>query len=315
MTAIASTLSSSLPPLVRSKPSPGVNSRAPGLYFDGFVAPILGVRPLAAGPAAVRVVTVPSTPEYDFLQAVFAATNLPIADYRPTALLRRLPACLRFLRVKTVAEATQKIAARPAFSWSVLDVILLGVSEFCRDQPVFHQLRRTVLPQICRDHARPRIWSAACSEGQELYSIGAFLAESEALERCELVGTDCRPEAIARAREGDYPPGAALQLHASWRRSLFFPVPNRGRIHPRLRTATCWRVGNVLDAIEPGPWHLILCRNLAIYLEPATAMRLWRRLADAVAPGGYLVTGKAEIPTSSLPFARVDSCIYRKCLE
>lgn len=289
--------------------------RQPGLFFSG-------VRPadaeLDAGPGTrenSRPLAGRSATDEDglaFLGEVFAQVGLRIEAYRATALLRRLPACLRELGVVTVGEAADKLAARPALAWTILDTVLLGVTEFCRDQAVFEKLRADILPELGRTRDRLRIWSAACSEGQELYTVAACLASLDLLERSELLGTDCRPEAIARAREGEYSAASVTRVPAAWRRPLLLPAAGSVRIHPRLRVSTRWGVGNLLDSAAPGPWDLILCRNFAIYLEPAEAARLWRRLADRLAPGGFLVAGKAENPALTAPFERIDACLYRK---
>jgi chemotaxis protein methyltransferase CheR len=176
---------------------------------------------------------------------------------------------------------------------------------------VFQHLRTTVFPDLAQTEAAPRIWSAGCSEGQELYSVAACLAELDLLERCELLGTDCRPEAIARARLGEYPAGPAPVPPALRPYIHLIAASNRLRIHPRLRVATTWRVHDVLGGLPAGPWHLIFCRNLAIYLEAPVASALWRRLAAQLAPGGYLITGKAENPVTTGAFSRVAPCVYQ----
>ena len=72
-----------------------------------------------------------------------------------------------------------------------------------------------------------------------------------------------------------------------------------------------WRRENVLNADYEGSWNLILCRNLAIYLEAETAARLWQRIAGALAPGGFLVVGSAERPVVA-GLHRCGPCIYRR---
>lgn len=303
-------------PLARSiprAPTPSVSERAPGLYFAGvmpFPRAVARLRPVPAAP-----VRPPLSPERDaeqaFLVTLLGPAGLRLDDYRPGALLRRIPACLRRLGVKSLDAASHKLADRPALAGELLDIVLLGVTEFCRDPAVFAHLREHVLPQLGRAPHAPRIWSAACSEGQELYSVAACLAELDLLERCELLGTDCRPEAIARARAGEYALEAAAKPPAAWQRAHLFPAAGRARIHPRLRTAVTWRVADLLTGVETGPWDLILCRNMAIYLEPDVTTALWRRLASQLAPGGWLVTGKAENPIPSAPLERVGPCLYR----
>jgi chemotaxis methyl-accepting protein methylase len=77
-----------------------------------------------------------------------------------------------------------------------------------------------------------------------------------------------------------------------------------------LSRAVHWQVADAFSFESRHPWDLILCRNLAIYLHAATAARLWNRLWNMLAPGGYLVVGKAEKPT--VGFIRVAPCVYRK---
>jgi chemotaxis methyl-accepting protein methylase len=84
------------------------------------------------------------------------------------------------------------------------------------------------------------------------------------------------------------------------------------RIHPDLRTIIQWRCGNVLGTPEPGNWDLILCRNLAIYMQASAASRLWVRLVQCLRPGGFLVVGKAERPPSGCGLKLLAPCIYRR---
>lgn len=281
----------------------------PGVHYRGTPTRL---SPPSRSFRRVRAPSVLSAAEQTFFGTVFASMNLSLPAYRPNTLLRRLPACLRSLRVFTVEEATRQIIAQPALARQVLDLVLLGVSSFCRDHAVFGRLRTTILPQLCREHRRVRIWSAACSEGQELYSIAALLEADGRLDQGELLGTDCRPTAIARAQLAEFPSETLAELPADLAGVYFPRTPRTSALHPRLRAAPRWRTSDLLTIDEPGPWHLILCRNLAIYLEPDAARALWKKIAAQLAPGGYLVVGKAEVPFGAFGLERVDACIYRQ---
>ena len=78
----------------------------------------------------------------------------------------------------------------------------------------------------------------------------------------------------------------------------------------RLRRQAHWKLSDVARKIEPGPWDVILWRNLAIYLNPGPAASIWARLVGALAPGGYLVVGKAERPPAGLGLSPRCRCIY-----
>jgi chemotaxis methyl-accepting protein methylase len=184
------------------------------------------------------------------------------------------------------------------------------VTSFFREPRVFDVLR-TKLPDLAP--SRPlRVWSLGCSDGAELFSAAILLDELGRLEGCELLGSDCRSEAIAAAREGFFDAHSLKEVSPERRRRYFDLYPARWRVTGRLRRATAWRLGNALTYVEPGPWDVILCRNLAIYLHGEAIGALWRRLAGALSPGGYLVAGKADCPSDGTRLAMIGPCLYRR---
>ena len=80
---------------------------------------------------------------------------------------------------------------------------------------------------------------------------------------------------------------------------------------PVIHAAVKWECRDLLTRSEPGPWNMILCRNLAIYLETRMVEKLWQRLLCALAPGGVLVVGKAEKPRLK-GLTTIGPCIYQK---
>jgi len=87
---------------------------------------------------------------------------------------------------------------------------------------------------------------------------------------------------------------------------------SRYRLQRALRAAVRWRCGDALAAPEPGPWDLVLCRNVAIYLQPESAAVLWPSLATVLRPGGALVLGKAERPTGVADLVNEGPCVFRR---
>ena len=301
-------------------PPPSATSLISPLAWAGSSAalPVAGSRPSWAAGGSEYDFAEPLArvaAEREFLRDVFGRVNLPVERYRHSVLARHLPACLHLLGVSTLGRAGQKIAARPALAWSLLDVLLPGGSRFCPEDHVLQQLALRLLPPL---PGRLRIWNVACGAGHELYTLAALLAEgdlladADLLERCELRGSDCRPEAIARARGGEFPLEHVMQLDPAWRRANFQLVGGVARVHPRLRTAASWHVSDVLAAPEAGPWHVILWRNLTTALEPAAVDGLWRQLTASLAPGGYLAANPAARPVDGLPLERIDAGLYRK---
>lgn len=248
--------------------------------------------PGVATPTGIREAE--PTEDDAFVRWVFERCGLNSSDYRPQTLRRRVGACLRALRVASVVEARAAIARSPGNLLKALGSLLIGVTGFFRDLPEFAYLKDRVLPELIRGDSGPRIWSVGCSDGAELYSVAILLAELNALHRCHLLGTDCRREAIEQAAEAMYDPAAVEAVPRHLLLKYFHASGTKWRANAMLRTAVQWRTADALSVAEPGLWDLILCRNMAIYVAPPAAAKLWNRLSAALRPGGVLMLGKAE---------------------
>ena len=293
------------------------------LVFEGIAAPGPSAQFTArkrGNPLPVRGTAARAVPAHNehvgeaeaaFLRSVFALAGLDIRRYRLGPLCRRLPACVRALRCASLEQATARLLEDPEKLVVVLNTLMIGVSSFFRDQVVFEHLGQQLLPRLLQESRPLRVWSVACSHGAELYSVAMQLAEQHALEHAQLYGTDCRAAAIASATLGEYQHDAIDGLPVEARNRFFI---RRGRHHilsPLLRNAVRWEVRDVFSDGQWGTWDLILCRNLAIYLEESATNLLWQRVAEALRPGGILVAGKAEKPTVD-SLTRVGLCIFQK---
>lgn len=244
-----------------------------------------------------------------FLDCVFKRAQLNGAAYRPRALGRRIPACLRALHVRSPAEAIRRLESDPAAIDLALNALLIGVTTFFRDAPVFQHLCHTALPELLRHSPAPRMLSVGCSNGAEVYSL-ALALEDQGAAGYEVRGIDCRRCAIVRARAGVYPLAELANLSPAQRAAYFTLHDRTAQITPSLRDRVHFQVADAFLHVPHPPYDLIACRNVVIYLEHPAAARLWRRLCGALRPGGLLLTGKAERPTAG--FLRVGPCLYRK---
>jgi chemotaxis protein methyltransferase CheR len=247
-----------------------------------------------------------------FLAWLLARAGIDSRAYRVGALQRRLPACLRQLRVSSVEAARALIESKPELLPQALSTILIGVSEFFRDHEVFKRLQTTFLPELLRKRAFLRVCAAGVSTGQELYSVAMLLAEAGALNGSYLLGIDLRADAIASARTGRFDDREVNRLAPAFREQYFRPDGANWMVRDELRANTNWRVADLFAHSASGPWDLIVFRNVAIYFDPARGGMVWERLCSELRPGGVLVCGKAENPPESLPFRRVAPCIYQK---
>ena len=141
-----------------------------------------------------------------------------------------------------------------------------------RDPEQFALLEEVLLPRLLAGGARVTAWSAGCSDGSELHTLGVVLERMGALDRALLLGSDLLDENLALARAARYEGvSEAVRLRVRWeRRDL------------------------VADGPPPGHWRLVLCRNVAIYLSPEARRRVYATLASALSARGVLLLGRSE---------------------
>ena len=246
-----------------------------------------------------------------FVAWLFGRAGIDWRSYRADPLRRRLPACLRALRVGSFDAARRKIETNPSSLPVALTAMLLGVTELFRDWEVFERLGRELARSANETPGGIRVWSSGCSAGAELYSVAILLSELGLLEQSTLLGTDCRGDALARAAEGRFLPEAVEQLPQAYR-SYFEPSGQSWQICGRLREKARWQLTDIVQMSSLGCWDVILFRNVAMYFEQDVADALLSRMEHALRPGGLLILGKAERPHRSQHFSLVAPCIYRR---
>lgn len=195
------------------------------------------------------------------------------------------------------------IAKRNGLHARVLEAMTTNETSFFRDPPLFEALRSRILPALL-DARRPErrlvAWSAACSSGQEIYSLAMLLNDdlSPALSgwQVELLGSDLSASMIERARAGLYSQLEVNRGLPATRLLGYFDKEGLGwRLRPELRRAVDFRVLNLLDSWSglPAP-DLLLLRNLLIYLGDDVRRALLRKVHGFLRPGGLLVLGASE---------------------
>jgi len=186
----------------------------------------------------------------------------------------------------------------------VVEAMTTNESFFFRDIKPFESLKNTVLPQIVRARKaakakKIRIWSAACSSGQEPYTIAMMLKETPALLQgldVEIIGTDISNEILAKAREGIYTQFEAQRgLPIQFLMKYFTQVGEHWQINEDIRGSVQLHNANLLqDLSRFGKFDAIFCRNVLIYFEAPTKAVVLNRLRSMMPDDGYLFLGAAE---------------------
>jgi chemotaxis protein methyltransferase CheR len=227
------------------------------------------------------------------MQLLSRTCGLDLAIFRDAHVERRIGEALLRTDSPDVTALGRRLHGDPAARQRFRRAIAVSVTGLFRDPQQFEVLEEQL--RLLRDVAHLRVWSAGCSNGSELWSVAAVLDRVGLLDRSLLLGSDLLEENIARAHAGPDALDAGVAL------------PRRARLRFERRDI-------VNEGAPDGPWHVILCRNVAIYLTPPARAALHRMLAEALAPGGLLLLGRSEriADPRSLDLQRVAPHAYRR---
>ncbi len=190
----------------------------------------------------------------------------------------------------------------PELTREVIDAMTTNETFFFRDRVPFDNFRKFILPALLearKDIGRIRIWCAACSSGQEPYSVAMILdEEAQKLQgwNVEILATDVSHSVIAAAREGIYTQFEVQRgLPISQLLRYFRQDGDRWRVNEHLRSHVQFEEFNLLsDFGGLGRFDVIFCRNVLIYFDMATKHAVLEKMARVLAPDGYLFMGAAE---------------------
>jgi chemotaxis protein methyltransferase CheR len=245
---------------------------------------------------------------YQFLtELVYERSRIRLGPDKQAMVVFRLTKRLRQLNLESFEEYCDLLQTGDGAELEMLvDFISTNHTRFFREMEHFEYLENTALPELSQRLAKGeplRIWSSACSSGQEPYSIAIVLAEYFRLNpdrMWRVEATDISTRMLERARKGVYPledvrlPGQGL-LQRYFQKGIG-EYEGQCRVKEPLRQRVVFHHLNLLEGNYPvaKPQHIIFCRNVMIYFDQPTQQELINRLVEYIAPDGWLIVGHSE---------------------
>ena len=257
---------------------------------------------------------------------VHAESGIVLGDNKANLVYSRLAKRLRKAGLESFHDYCELVQREDGADerQAMIAAMTTNVTRFFREAHHFALLEKTVLPPLL-EHAkkggRVRLWSSACSSGEEAYSMALTILGlmPEAGEHDILIlASDLDPNMLERAELGAYTAAQVEPIPAELRRRWLAPAKGDGtmdfEVTAPVRKLVRFRDLNLLD-----PWpmrsrfDIIFCRNVMIYFDDETQNAIWMRFAKALEPDGVLCIGHSERIPASLPFELVGQTSYRRC--
>ncbi|MDQ2756771.1 MAG: protein-glutamate O-methyltransferase CheR [Actinomycetota bacterium] len=215
----------------------------------------------------------------------------------------RLLPLARAAGIATTADYVAALRTRPTPDGrgAVVDALTTNETFWFRDQDPFEALTRVVVPELSgrpNPRRKLRIWSAACSSGQEPYSIAMLMAELllPLGWSAEIVATDISPTMLDRARAGTYSQlEVGRGLPASMLSKYFRRCGTQWQVSDDIRSMVTVAPLNLTQPLPVGsPFDIVFLRNVLIYFDTPTKSRIMRQVRQVTTPGGFMFLGAAE---------------------
>ena len=242
----------------------------------------------------------------DVMQEIFnrlrAKSEIDFANYKPSTVARRIERRMT-IKHSTSLKDYLSLLYKDDYEVKILSrELLIGVTRFFRDDDAFSVIKNVTIPVIVANSSRHnpiRVWIAACSSGEEAYSI-AILLHEEVKKRGEhrdikVFATDVNPDAIAEAGAGIFTSEILNDVPSNIITDYFVGKQNQTyQIVPKIRNSVVFAEHNMI--IDPPFSHmdLVTCRNVLIYFQQSVQKRVLSSIHFALKKGGYLFLGSSE---------------------
>jgi chemotaxis protein methyltransferase CheR len=246
-----------------------------------------------------------SSADFDFLRdLLYRRSGLALTVEKRYLVESRLSILCRRENIAGIDEVVRRLRAGrdETLAMQVVESMTTNETLFFRDRTPFDLFRNVVMPELCarRDSNQPiRIWSAACSTGQEAYSLAMILDEMAPQlggRRFEILGTDISQEVVDKARLASYSQfeiqrGLPVQMLIKY----FTQNGDQWRVTDKIKSAVKFQTFNLLDCPSRfGMFDVIFCRNVMIYFDMPTKAKVITALAGRLQPWGVVMLGAAE---------------------
>jgi chemotaxis protein methyltransferase CheR len=261
--------------------------------------------------------------DFNLIRAILKQNaGISLSEHKFEMVYSRLARRLRETRHKTVSDYLGFIEENYDEYIQFINALTTNLTYFFRETHHFEFIENHVLKELEHKHLndkRVRFWSAGCSTGEEAYSLAAvthpFKQAHESWD-IKILATDLDSNVLVKAKEAHFDSDKVAKIDQKWKARLFTKGRKSTCIKPELKNMVYFKRLNLMDTWPmSGQFDLIMCRNVLIYFDKPTQLRLIERFKDYLYEGGYLMLGHSESMAQQVrEFKPVGRTIYQKVI-
>lgn len=249
-----------------------------------------------------------------FKDKVFALTKIDLNAYKERQMKRRIDALIDKHKVKSYAEYVDEMRKDRTLLEEFVNYLTINVSEFWRNPDQWSILEKDIIPELLKHSSYLKIWSAACSTGDEPYSLAMLLSKFMPLNRIKILATDIDKQVLDKARAGLYNVKSLKGLPPEFVKKFFTEItPTSFQINDEIKKCVEFKTHDLLKDTYPISYDLILCRNVLIYFTDDAKDIIFKKFHSALRKEGILFLGSTEqiISPGDIGFKNLHSFFYQ----
>ena len=251
-----------------------------------------------------------------FKTQILSLTKIDLNAYKERQMKRRIDALIAKNKYPGYKEYVDAIRTNSDLFEEFVNYLTINVSEFWRNPEQWKVLGEEVVPELMKRFGKNlKIWSAACSTGDEPYSLVMLLSKFVPLSNIKIIATDIDKQVLEKARAGLYTQKSISGLPEEFKKKYFSKVGlSNYQISDEIKKCVEFKEGNLLENKYPANLDLIVCRNVLIYFTDEAKNEVYKKFNASLKSGGFLFVGSTEqiINYRDLNYQSYRSFFYKK---
>lgn len=250
-----------------------------------------------------------------FKREIMALTTIDLNSYKERQMKRRIDTLISKHGINGYDQYVKALKNDKTYFEEFVNYITINVSEFYRNPDQWEILDRVVIPELIQKFGKNlKVWSAACSTGDEPYSLVMALSKHIPLNQIKIIATDLDKQVIAKAKVGLYSDKSIVAVPDEMKRKYFTKVGPSFKISDEIKARVEFREHNLLKDTYLTDCNLIVCRNVLIYFTEEAKDMVFRKFNSSLVQGGLLFVGSTEqvINYRQIGYDRRNSFYYVK---
>lgn len=231
-----------------------------------------------------------------FKKQIFNLTTIDLNAYKERQMKRRIDTLISRNKFDGYDAYVDAIRKDKNLLEEFINYLTINVSEFYRNPQMWENLEKKIIPELmAKSGGTIKIWSAACSTGDEPYSLAMLMGKFMPLNRVKIIATDIDKQVLEKAQIGVYGGNSLSGLPDEFKRKYFTSVGgNAYQISDEIKKCVEFKKHDLLKDPYPKDCHLIVCRNVVIYFTEEAKTEIYRKFNESLVKGGILFVGSTE---------------------